>query len=97
VGRLDAERGMLRFSPGYCGWDLTAQRALFESLRPEAIGIFLTGSCLMQPLKSVSGVIVAGKKEIFEFDDDFSFCSDCATHECRDRIRSLRHTSGRGD
>jgi hypothetical protein len=50
----------------------------------------------MQPLKSVSGVIVAGRIEIFEFDDVFSFCSGCATHDCRDRIRSLRRPSIQG-
>jgi hypothetical protein len=90
AGRFGPSRGILRFSPGYCGWDLSAQRTLFESLQPESIDIHLNSSCLMRPLKSISGVLIAGRKEIFEFDDTFSFCSDCTTHECRDRIRSLR-------
>lgn len=88
--RLDARHGLLRFSPGYCGWHVSAQRALFESLRPGEIGITLNDSFLMRPLKSISGVLIAGAKEIFEFDDTFSFCAECATHECRDRIRGLR-------
>jgi cobalamin-dependent methionine synthase-like protein len=87
--RLGARHGILRFSPGYCGWDLSSQRALFRVLGPEAIGIRLNPSCLMRPLKSVSGVIVAGDRKIFEFDDTFSFCAECATHECRERIRAL--------
>ena len=89
AGLLGEDHGTLRFSPGYCGWDISGQRALFEALGPQAVGITLNASFLMQPLKSVSGVILAGRREIFEFDDVFSFCADCATHECRDRIRSL--------
>jgi hypothetical protein len=88
-GRLPAAHGTLRFSPGYCGWHVSAQGALFRALRPAEIGIALNASFLMRPLKSISGVIVAGRKEIFDFDDAFPFCNDCATHECRDRIRSL--------
>jgi hypothetical protein len=87
--RLDATKGVLRFSPGYCGWHISAQRALFGMLNPEEIGITLNASCLMQPLKSVSGVLIAGNKEIFEFDDVFDFCRDCTDHACRDRIKSL--------
>lgn len=77
----------LAYSPGYCGWDVSGQRALFAALRPQEIGIFLNESCLMQPLKSVSGVIVAGSPEIHVFDDSYPFCAACATHGCRDRIR----------
>lgn len=48
------------YSPGYCGWKLTDQRLLF-SLFPDApCGIELTDSCLMYPIKSVSGIIGIG-------------------------------------
>jgi hypothetical protein len=86
---LDSTKGVLRFSPGYCGWHVSAQRKLFTSLEPDKIGIGLSESCLMYPLKSISGVIVAGPKPIFDFADDFLFCESCRTHECRDRIRSV--------
>jgi hypothetical protein len=86
---FDGKRGTLRFSPGYCGWDMSGQRSLFQALQPGIIGITLNSSFLMQPIKSISGVIIAGKKEIFQFDDTFSFCRDCATHTCRDRISTL--------
>ena len=81
--------GILRFSPGYCGWHVSAQKKIFQALHPEEIDITLNASFLMQPLKSISGVIIAGKKEIFEFEDTFSFCKDCTVHICRDRIDSL--------
>ncbi len=86
---LDSSTGILRFSPGYCGWHLSAQRKLFDYLNPSEIGISLNAGYLMQPLKSISGVIVCGRKEIFDFDDSFSFCADCETRSCRERIRQL--------
>ncbi len=87
--RFPESSGALTFSPGYCGWHVSGQKALFDFLIPEEIGIQLSESFLMQPLKSTSGVIVAGPREIFAFDDDFPFCRECRTHSCRKRIRSL--------
>jgi hypothetical protein len=88
-GAARSKRGTLRFSPGYCGWHVSGQKKLFKALEPGAIGISLNDSCLMQPLKSISGVMIAGPKDIFEFDDVFSFCRDCADHTCRQRLREL--------
>ncbi len=50
-GRPAVQPGLLwvaRFGPG----------ALFATLRPDEIGISLNDSCLMHPIKSVSGVLV---------------------------------------
>jgi len=80
---------VLPYSPGYCGWHVSGQAKLFEALQPERIGISLNSSFLMQPLKSVSGVLVAADKEVHDFDIDFSFCTDCAGQGCRERIRSV--------
>lgn len=49
-----------RFSPGYCGWSLTEQRDLFRLLGKHSCGISLSDTCLMYPLKSISGVIGIG-------------------------------------
>jgi hypothetical protein len=84
-GLLHAHDATLRFSPGYCGWHLSAQRRLFALLRPGEIGIALNESCLMAPLKSVTGVILGGRRDIFLFEDTFPFCRDCADHSCRER------------
>ena len=46
----------LRFSPGYCDWPLTEQKKLFSLFEPEDIPVQLLDSCLMQPVKSISGV-----------------------------------------
>jgi hypothetical protein len=88
-GRSDAGHGTLRFSPGYCGWHISAQKKLFQTLEPHKISITLNESYLMTPIKSISGVIISGKKSIFDFEDVFSFCRDCATHSCRERVRAL--------
>ncbi|MEW5702451.1 MAG: vitamin B12 dependent-methionine synthase activation domain-containing protein [Candidatus Zixiibacteriota bacterium] len=78
--------GILRFSPGYCGWDTSGQKRLFGVLKPEEIGITLNASCLMHPLKSISGVILVGPGTAFAFEDDYAFCRLCETHSCRERL-----------
>jgi hypothetical protein len=88
-GAIDNRYGTLRFSPGYCGWHITGQRKLFDALIPETIGIRINESCLMAPIKSISGVIIHGRKDLFNFEDVFSFCGECATHACRERIKAL--------
>jgi cobalamin-dependent methionine synthase I len=89
-GKYSEQTGTMRFSPGYCGWHMSGQKKLFESLQPDKIGIELTSSYLMVPLKSISGVVVVGSNEIFEFEDDFPFCSECRDHSCVERIKSLK-------
>ncbi|MFC1500013.1 vitamin B12 dependent-methionine synthase activation domain-containing protein [Candidatus Zixiibacteriota bacterium] len=79
----------LRYSPGYCGWHVSGQHALFPRLRPEQIGIELLESSLMKPSKSISGVFVTGSAQIHKFVPDYPFCSDCTTKSCRDRIAEL--------
>ncbi len=92
-GAHDAENRCLRYSPGYCGWHVSGQGKLFEALDPGRVGITLRPSFLMEPLKSISGVIVGGEASIHDFDDDYLFCVDCESRECRNRILSLN----RGD
>ena len=49
-----------RYSPGYCGWALNEQKQLFALFPYNHCGIKLSDSCLMDPIKSVSGVICYG-------------------------------------
>lgn len=78
---------VLRYSPGYCGWHIGGQRNLFEVLRPERVGITLRQSCLMEPLKSVSGVVIAGPPGTHEFDMSYGFCAPCESRTCLERRR----------
>lgn len=75
----------LLYCPGYCGWNISGQEQLFKKLEPERIGISLNKQFLMIPLKSISGVLIAGKEEIHNFDNDFTFCAQCKTFSCIDR------------
>jgi cobalamin-dependent methionine synthase I len=88
-GRASRPTRVLGYSPGYCGWHLSGQGALFARLRPEEIGITLSTSYLMQPLKSVSGVLVAGAPEMHAFGPDFPFCEQCTTRSCEARIAAV--------
>jgi hypothetical protein len=92
VGAKDSSSAHLRYSPGYCGWHISGQRKLFERLRPEEIGIELNASCLMQPLKSISGIVVSGEREIHFFDNNYKFCAACTTQSCRARLKHIMKT-----
>lgn len=81
--------GALRYSPGYCGWHISGQKRLFGYLKPERIGLTLRDSYLMEPMKSVSGVVLAGPMEMHEFEPTYPSCASCETANCRDRIRAL--------
>jgi hypothetical protein len=67
--QADLERNMLgtgkkitnRYSPGYCGWDVAEQHRLFNLLPENFCGVKLTSSALMDPVKSVSGIIGIGE------------------------------------
>jgi hypothetical protein len=84
-GGKKAKQEVLLYSPGYCGWHISGQRKLFASLRPDDIGLRLNESCLMIPLKSISGVLVLGHGDIHHFAPNFSFCSSCRAIYCRHR------------
>jgi hypothetical protein len=90
TGRRSPDTRVLEYSPGYCGWHISGQKKLFEFLHPERIGVSLRESYLMDPLKSVSGVLIAGPARIHELDMSYNCCSQCEIHNCRDRIRGLR-------
>ena len=50
-----------RYSPGYCGWDVSEQHKLFDLVPENYCGIQLSQSALMDPEKSISGIIGIGK------------------------------------
>ena len=81
---------VLPYSPGYCGWHVSGQRALFDHLQPGEIGISLNDSCLMHPIKSVSGVLVLAPTGAHDFSPAFPCCATCTTLACQDRVATLR-------
>jgi hypothetical protein len=71
----------LRFSPGYCDWDIRQQRGLFRALDGDLPGVELTEDCLMIPRKSISGIIGIG----FDQAITLSPCFFCGKKDCPHR------------
>jgi hypothetical protein len=84
IGASFAARGMgitNRYSPGYCNWDVGQQRALFQLFPTGFCGVQLTDSCLMLPMKSVSGIIGVGRgAQVLPYD-----CGHCSQSDCNYR------------
>ncbi len=80
---------VLPYSPGYCGWNVTGQRALFAHLDPRELGITLNDSCLMHPVKSVSGILVLAPIGAHGFSPAFPCCATCITLDCQERAAAL--------
>jgi len=67
-----------RYSPGYCEWDVSEQNKLFSLLPKDFCGITLTDTCLMQPIKSVSGIMGIGKEVMY---NPYT-CNLCSMENC---------------
>jgi hypothetical protein len=75
-----------RFSPGYCNWDVAEQFYLFSQFPTSFSDVSLTSSALMEPVKSVSGIVGIGANVKFH---NYK-CSLCTDDKCiyRNRKRS---------
>jgi len=73
----------LRYSPGYCDWDITQQRVLFEAMNSAPLGVSLTEECLMVPRKSISGIIGLSRFEKYQL--RYSACRFCTKTDCQNR------------
>jgi len=67
-----------RYSPGYCGWDVSEQHKLFSLFPEHFLGITLTPSALMMPLKSISGIIGIGE----QVERQPYTCAFCELEDC---------------
>ena len=66
------------YSPGYCGWVLSEQKEIFSRFGGDTCGVSLNDSCLMYPIKSVSGIVSVGEKvEKREYG-----CAICGRKDC---------------
>ena len=79
----DQEALTLRYSPGYCGMEMSEQRQLFRLVHADSVGIRLLPSLLMQPLKSVSGLVGLGPREAISSYQ--SACDRCQQVGCHMR------------
>ena len=75
-----------RYSPGYCDWPVSDQHLLFSIMPDNFCGISLNESALMNPLKSVSGVIGIGPDVKFK---DY-LCDRCNIKDCTYRTKHIK-------
>jgi hypothetical protein len=90
LGRKMRERGLgvtNRYSPGYCGWSVSEQHALFSLFPVDFCGVNLTESALMKPIKSVSGMIGIGRAVKYAR----YTCEQCGENDCTYRAFRLAH------
>jgi hypothetical protein len=79
-----------RYSPGYCGWEVAEQKNLFRLLPKRFCGIELNESCLMQPTKSVSGIIGIGNSvKVNSYTCNICDSSNCLYRNIKQRKSSL--------
>jgi hypothetical protein len=80
--KIDIENEMYkitnRYSPGYCNWNVSDQHKLFSLFHNNTCGVTLTPSALMQPVKSISGVIGIGAQVKFRKYQ----CTLCSSTQC---------------
>lgn len=72
-----------RFSPGYCDWEVSQQKMIFQALNGDSAGIRLTESLLMIPRKSVSGIIGIGWPD--NNIENYNPCQTCNKKDCPGR------------
>ncbi|MDT3696683.1 MAG: vitamin B12 dependent-methionine synthase activation domain-containing protein [Ignavibacterium sp.] len=64
-----------RYSPGYCGWDVSEQKKFFSLMPERFCGVTLSEGSMMIPIKSVSAVLGIGK-DVQRKDYECSICDD---------------------
>ena len=69
-----------RISPGYAGWDVADQRALFALCPGDPAGVRLNDFCVMTPAKSVSFMVGIGPG--VRVDHYFTQCRRCWMRDC---------------
>ena len=67
-----------RYSPGYCGWNVSEQHKLFQLIPYNYCGIRLNESALMDPEKSVSGFVGIGEN----VKSNAYICQICDMKDC---------------
>ena len=77
------------YSPGYCGMSVRQQIPLFASLPTERINVHRTPSCLMLPVKSISGLIGIGPPD--KINPQKHPCEACAHPHCTQRRAPCNH------
>jgi len=91
IGEHAHSRGMNitnRYSPGYCSWKVEEQQKLFSLFPDGCCSISLSASSLMDPIKSISGIIGLGSGVNYHKYG----CDICSMPDCQFR-RSMNQSA----
>jgi hypothetical protein len=80
VGLAEQLKVTNRISPGYAGWDMVEQRALFALCPGAPIGVALNEACVMAPAKTISFLVGIGPEA--RVDHYFTQCRRCWMRDC---------------
>ena len=77
----DHEELTLRYSPGYCGMEISQQHKLFQIVQANSVCVSLLPSLLMHALKSISGIVGLAPKEIIgNYHSPCDLCPQAGCH-----------------
>ncbi len=93
-GRFPGWRATVPLAPGQLDWSVQDQAVVFELLSPERIGVTLSPSYMMTPVKSTTGVFGVGHPARLE--RGTSPCEICPRRDTCDFHRESREASGAG-
>ena len=77
-----------RFGPGYGDMPMTAQTDLFRLVNADSIGVKLNGSLMMDPVKSLSFLVVLGARQ--SRTGSAGKCSHCGLKSCQFRVFKIK-------
>lgn len=63
-----------RYSPGYCGWNVSDQHKLFSFLPENFCGVSLNENAMMKPIKSISAIVGIGT-DVNKVEYDCGLCN----------------------
>jgi hypothetical protein len=72
--------------PGHTYWEISGQRAIFQALPAQNIGVRLLDSCFMSPQKTQSAVIPLGTRLQVQGDPEVHYCRYCTAKRCPTRM-----------
>ena len=78
---LRGKSATLPFSPGYCDWNISEQKKIFSLMDAERIGVSINESALMEPRKSISGV-VGLQNSVTSSGKPYNPCMHCTKVDC---------------
>lgn len=83
--RTQGQAVTLRFSPGYCDWNLRDQKKVFSLFDSDQIDVELLESCFIVPRKSIVGIFGICTATDGISDCSYNPCTECPKLDCETR------------